>query len=43
MIAGDVDLNGDGVISYDEFKAMMQVRHNNITCLDYITIFTFVY
>ena len=25
-VAGEIDLNGDGVISYEEFKAMMQVR-----------------
>ena len=23
-VKGEIDLNGDGVISYEEFKAMMQ-------------------
>ena len=28
-IVGEIDLNGDGVISYEEFKAMMQGLNNH--------------
>lgn len=28
-VCGEIDLNGDGVISYEEFKAMMQGLNNN--------------
>jgi hypothetical protein len=28
-IVGEIDLNGDGVVSYEEFKAMMQGLNNH--------------
>lgn len=28
-VVGEIDLNGDGVISYEEFKAMMQGLNNH--------------
>ena len=33
-VAGEIDLNGDGVISYEEFKAMMQVSREEEPYLD---------
>ena len=42
-VAGEIDLNGDGVISYEEFKAMMHVSVNDTGgCCDGWSIYWFV-